>query len=101
MSQLGKLPKIEQDFINEMRNKIAGNCRYILELDSVQAWTLFSNLQLALKHPENQGPSSQIVMEIALDIQSKVATTPAMKKIAEMGWINEDNNGTTKPNLPH
>jgi hypothetical protein len=57
-----------------------------LLLSKLQAWALFSELQLALRHPENNGPSAEIARHFAEQIQKKVATTPALAEVAKRGW---------------
>lgn len=60
-----------------------------LELSQLQAWILMSNLQLALRHPDNKGQSSKTAIEIATNLQNIVASEGALKEVAEMGWLPE------------
>ncbi len=58
----------------------------ILQLGAWEAWALLGQLQLACRHPRNNGPTRQIAERFARQIQAAVATTPALKVIAERGW---------------
>jgi hypothetical protein len=60
----------------------------MLEMDKVTAWCLLSNLQLALRHPGNKGPSSQIARNVAMNIQAAICPEPesALARVAEQGW---------------
>jgi hypothetical protein len=58
----------------------------MLELTKVQAWILASELQLALRHPGNTGPSALIAREIAKRIHGELATTPTLRSVAAKGW---------------
>jgi len=61
----------------------------LLTMTKVQAWALMSQLQLALRHPENTGRTSTMAREIAETIERNVATTPALKEVARRGWHQE------------
>jgi hypothetical protein len=58
----------------------------ILQLGGWEAWALLAQIQLACRHPENNGPTRQVAEQIARQIQAAVATTPALAAMAEMGW---------------
>ena len=57
-----------------------------LLLSKLQAWALFSELQLALRCPKNKGPAAEIARHFTEQIQKKVATTPALAEVAKRGW---------------
>jgi hypothetical protein len=57
-----------------------------LLLSKLQAWALFSELQLALRHPDNKGSAAEIARHFAAQLQKKVATTPALAEVAKRGW---------------
>ena len=57
-----------------------------LELTGLEAWVLFAQLQLALRHPGNTGPGATIAREIASAIQGHIAVTPTLAQVAERGW---------------
>lgn len=58
----------------------------VLELSPTSAWCLMAQIQLACRHPSNEGPSRAIAESIARDIQLVLATTPALAAVAEHGW---------------
>ena len=58
----------------------------ILELTKLHAWSPLSEIQLALRHPQNRGPTSDIVRKLAEALQAKAATTPALAEVARRGW---------------
>jgi hypothetical protein len=57
-----------------------------ITLDPVPALMLLSNLQLALRHPQNVGPSASIVRAIAQHIQEHLSVNNDMRQILQMGW---------------
>lgn len=57
-----------------------------MELTKLEAFMLFQQLQLALKHPANVGEHADAVRKFARWLQGQVATTPALKALAEAGW---------------
>lgn len=57
-----------------------------MHLSAYQAWCVLGQLQLAHRHPENTGPSAQIAAGIARELESAVATTPALARVAQQGW---------------
>jgi len=59
-----------------------------LTIGKVAAWVLLGQLQLALRHPENNGPSSEIARQIAMSIQEAICPDPdsALARVAELGW---------------
>jgi hypothetical protein len=58
----------------------------ILQLTPQEAWAVLCNIQLAARHPRNTGITRILGQAVAHRIQSAVATTPALKEIAERGW---------------
>lgn len=57
-----------------------------LVISPVDAWILLSQLQLALRHPENQGPSAEIARKIARFLQESMQLTGTLAEVAELGW---------------
>lgn len=78
--------QLYEQFEGEFRVLCEDKQPVILELTKLQAWSLLSQLQLALRHPENKGPTSDIAREIAGAIQEKIATSPALAEVARRGW---------------
>lgn len=60
-----------------------------LLLSPFEAWVLIGQLQLALRHPANTGPSAQIAKILALRLQSIVAPDGVLALIAARGWHAE------------
>jgi hypothetical protein len=58
----------------------------MIMLTKLQAWALFAQIQLALRHPANKGPTSDVVRHIAVVLEKEVAKTPAMAELARRGW---------------
>lgn len=60
---------------------------FILQTDALTAWCILSHLQLALRHPDNTGPTAQTAREVAEQIIATL-TEPgtALRQVAEMGW---------------
>lgn len=58
----------------------------ILELKAIEAWCLASQIQLATRHPDNLGESRRLAEAIARQILTGLATTLALKIVAERGW---------------
>jgi len=54
---------------------------------NAECWALIGNLQLALSHPENVGPSADIARNIAHHLIREVAKTPAEIEVARRGWV--------------
>lgn len=57
-----------------------------IQLSPIQLWAIFSNLQLALRHPNNNRSMSEIAYNTARQIQDIIAPRGALKDLAEMGW---------------
>lgn len=63
------------------------NIPVVLEIDGFTAMILISQIQLALRHPRNDGPSSEIARELAIHMQSKITGIDASVDLAlQMGW---------------
>ncbi len=72
---------LEQDFIQEFA-ALERQPPLRLEIDRVTAWVVLAQLQLALRHPENTGPSAEIARGFADQIQSLVASRGALAVVA-------------------
>ena len=51
-----------------------------------EMWAIFCQLQLALRHPQNTGPTSLTAKAIARRLQAIVAPSGALAEVAERGW---------------
>lgn len=61
-----------------------------LEIDAVQALTIVSQIQLALRHPENQNDASAIARSLAQQIGGVLSQfDPELAKLIEAGWNPE------------
>jgi len=55
-----------------------------------QWWLIFSNLQLALRHPHNKGAGAVTARQIATAIQYEIAPAGSpLGDLAERGWSGE------------
>ncbi|MDR3554754.1 MAG: hypothetical protein P4L55_08360 [Syntrophobacteraceae bacterium] len=59
-----------------------------LSLSRLEMLFILANLQLALRHPNNSGPSSAITRKIALRLERILAPDPEsdMGRICSAGW---------------
>lgn len=73
-------------FHEEFKRLLGSHPGLEFRLTAMQAWCLFATIQLACRHPQFVGPTRQIVEEIARQVQSEIATTPALEALAEKGW---------------
>lgn len=58
----------------------------ILEMNAAEALLLIGQLQLALRHPLNQGPGAAFVRDITRRIETHLGTTPGMRWLIARGW---------------
>ena len=67
--------------------KLLQGVPFLLETTALHAWALMSHLQLALRHPKNIGPTSQIARQVADRIIETLAPPgSALRTVAERGW---------------
>lgn len=60
---------------------------FTLQTDAITAWSLMSQLQLALRHPENTGPTADMARDTAQKMIEVLAPPgTALREVAEMGW---------------
>ena len=85
MSEI-KEAELYQNFSKEFDALMSDKQPVILEMSKLQAWVLLCQIQLALRHPKNIGPTSKLVKDLALELQNKIATTPALATVAGRGW---------------
>ena len=69
--------QFKADFIRYAGNPVE------LHLSFGDLWLIFSGLQLALRHPHNNNDK---MMHIAKRMQHLLQATPALEKVAELGW---------------
>ena len=80
----GELIKV---FEIEFRELLARADPLVVQATPLQWWSLLSQLQLAFRHPRNQGPTKEIAGDVARQIERLVATTPALEEMARRGWL--------------
>lgn len=62
----------------------------VIEVDGLTAMILLGNIQLALRHKSNTGPSAEIVKEFGELLQNKLRGIDAVADLTmEMGWDPE------------
>lgn len=81
-------PTFEETFVAEMEALRRGPS-ISLELEGHEAFIIMTQLQLALRHPDNTGPSRDVAVAVARALQGVVAVTPTLKMVAESGWVPE------------
>ena len=79
---------LRQQFISEAQ-AVAGQ-PFVWETDVLRALVVASQLQLALRHPANNGKGAEIAERVALDFQATIAKTPAMALMLDQGWDGGD-----------
>lgn len=83
---------IKLDLIESAKRQIAAAKGVFLtiELDAPQSVALLGQLQLALRHPNNQGPSAARMRELAQSIEGGLKVLgPAVAELCAMGWQPE------------
>lgn len=73
-------------FVEEFRSLNSSHPGLILYLTPVEAWFLLSQLQLACRHPKNNGGSGRYAKNLAHTLQLEIAKTPALATVASRGW---------------
>lgn len=73
-------------FAEEFKELCASERRVELELTPLEAWALMSNLQLALRHPNNVGPTARTAKGVAERLQGIVAPDGVLAEVARRGW---------------
>ena len=71
----------------ELSELLADTRPVTVRISAVQAWGVLANLQLALKHPQNNGPTAEWARQVALALQEIVAPPgTARRELADKGW---------------
>ena len=79
--EVNLLRKFTQEF------RLLDGVPFLLETTALHAWAIMSHLQLALRHPENKGPTSQIARQVAERIIETLAPAgSALRTVADRGW---------------
>lgn len=85
--------QLYRDFLNELQTLQDTGGKLPILLTAAEAFMLLSALQLVLRHPALSrdapaGPSllGEFVREVAVTIQQGISVTPALTRVAAMGW---------------
>ncbi len=74
-------------FVEEYAKLVERTEGVVVQLSSLEAWSVLSAVQLASRHPlAQEGPTIAIAKLVALKLQERVAKSGALKVIAERGW---------------
>jgi hypothetical protein len=77
-------------FRAELAEMLADRELVTFVVSAAQAWGVFANLQLALRHPQNNGPIAEWARQVALELQEIVAPPgTARRQLADRGWKGE------------
>ena len=57
-----------------------------IEFSALELWIILSQMQLAIRHPDNNGSGRDIAVKIAKRIQGKIASNGALGEVAKRGW---------------
>lgn len=77
---------LQAEFEAEFEALTARTHHLYLRLTPLEAWALLGQIQLAMRHPKNVGPTRRMVESIARRIQFVVAPEGALAIIARRGW---------------
>jgi hypothetical protein len=81
-----ELPTTAKDFVRELGELLAAETVVKVEMNVSMAVTLVSQIQLALRHPDNKGPMvEQLVKPFLAQLIQKVGTKPTIKRVLLAG----------------
>lgn len=80
------LDALEARFAVEFKQLMLTGREVMLVLTAVEAWQVFSLLQLALRHPGNNGATAVFGRLLARQLETAVTPTPALVEVARRGW---------------
>jgi hypothetical protein len=80
---------IEAEAMADMRQMIAERRHLDIRFSPVAAFAVLANIQLAMRHPKNQGASSLEAKRIAKIIEEWIGKTPALRIMCALGWLPE------------
>lgn len=78
-----------QQFSREFQALADDTTPVLLQLQRLDAWIILSQLQLALRHPQNTGESAQAARRIARQLEALVAADGALAEVCRRGWEGE------------
>ena len=56
----------------------------------LEAWVVFAQLQLVLRHPANQGATADVARAFAEALEAQIASEGLLQMIAREGWAETD-----------
>lgn len=77
-----------EQFAEELQ-KLGNEPTIDIKISPLAAWCLISQIQLAVRHPANIGPTAQHARDIANALQSRIPMSEAMQQFTNMGWSKE------------
>lgn len=77
--------EFEAQFIRELAT-LRNRPNVKLELTALAAYCLIGQIQLACRHPANDGHGRDIAEAVARVLINQVATTPALAEVIRRGW---------------
>jgi hypothetical protein len=78
--------ELEAQFIAEFKALAERTDLIHIALTPIQIWTLIGQVQLAIRHPENTGPSRQTAEHIVRQLAAIVAPSGTLAALVEQGW---------------
>jgi hypothetical protein len=81
--------ELETAFIMEFDVLVKSTHQVIFTLTPLEAWALLGHVQLASRHPGNNGKTREIAIRIARELQQMIARDGALAIVAERGWQRE------------
>lgn len=91
MSKIHEKLQMTAQLAKEIQEMLKNDEHITIAIPKSTLWILHAQLQLALRHPENIGPSAKIVKDFALQIQDILAPPgTALSELAEAGWNPEN-----------
>jgi hypothetical protein len=88
------ISKIDNDalaqlLVDEIRDLTEDGAGLPCIFSAVEAFTLLSLLQLALRHPGLHGYTRDFATRLAKDLESRLSVTPAIRESVRRGWNPE------------
>jgi hypothetical protein len=80
---------LEESFVAEFDELVKRTNRFVFSVTPLEAWALLGHVQLACRHPGNNGVTREIAVRIARQFQQMIASEGTLAIIAERGWHRE------------
>lgn len=95
MNEDERIAKYAKDF-----QKLSNEPEIGLSISPLMAWQIISQLQLALRHPENIGIISEEIRHFVNTLADKIPMTDLLRELFEMGWRPEHDH-VIEPSQPN